>query len=132
MDSMQEKSDGQQHPFGTFCYAMTGILIPCTAVLVCLGFLGITTAMNANGLFLNVFGLGAIVASFIVAVLLVITTARGTDRTIFLTFLNSTILSLSGFLAAFYTVQPSSYIISLGFVISLACMAFDWFEIWSR
>ncbi|XP_057815749.2 uncharacterized protein LOC131029325 [Cryptomeria japonica] len=101
MDSMQAKSDGQQRPFGTFCYAMAGIFIPCTALWVCLGF----HAMNANGLFLSVFGVDAIVASFIVAVLLVITRARGTDRTIFLTFLNSTILFLSGFLAAFYTLQ---------------------------
>ncbi|GLJ48615.1 hypothetical protein SUGI_1025770 [Cryptomeria japonica] len=131
MDSMQANSDGQQRPFHTFWHAMAGISIPCTAVWVFLGFHGITTAMNANGLFVNVFGVGSIVASFIVAVLLVVTRARGTDRTIFLTFLNSTILSMSGFLAAFYTVQPSSYIISLGFV-SLACMAFNQFEIWSR
>ncbi|XP_057815752.2 uncharacterized protein LOC131029327 [Cryptomeria japonica] len=131
MDSMQAISDGQQRRFGTFWYVMAGVFLPCTAVLVCLGFHGITTAMNANGHFFNVFGVGAIVASFIVAVLLVITRARGTDRTTFLTFLNSTILSLSGFLSAFYTVQPSSYTMSLGFV-TLACMSFNWFEIWSR
>ncbi|GLJ48614.1 hypothetical protein SUGI_1025720 [Cryptomeria japonica] len=110
MDSMEAKSDGQLEETDP---VMAGICISWTAFCVCLGFRSIITTIKANGLFFNLFVVGAIVASFIVALVLVITRTRGADRTFFRFFFNSAIFCLSALLAVFYTVQPSSYIISL-------------------
>ncbi|XP_057815770.2 uncharacterized protein LOC131029340 isoform X2 [Cryptomeria japonica] len=102
------------------------ILITDMAIFVCSGFHYLLTAMKAEGLFFNIIFVGTIVVYFTVAIVLVITKAQRTGRTILFVYLNSAVFSYLSSLAAQYTVMSSWLFTSLCF-FTVVLTAFHWF-----